>query len=374
MRKVIVIFVVIVILFYTILLVWFSYKVSEMAFMDEYIEEIITNIDGISNELRNNEKAFSTLIDIKKKLNFILVSKEDLIKNNLNIITRSVGISFIAFLIVSMFVSFILTQPLRVLVNFIKDIKFPFNGSVPRFIFRDINLISTSFESLLKKLEDYEKRIRDLERFEGWREVAKVMVHEVGNLITPAYVSIENAILNSRNLNYEETQKLFTILNNMKKFLEKIREISSIPTPEMKKENIVSILLDIKSFMDFEIEIEGSQEKYAMCDKTLLVSAFTNILKNSLEAVKNTRGSTKVKIWDDNENIFISFWDNGGGITKETLENLFNFGFSLKGKDRGIGLYITKKIILDHNGNITVNSNTTQGTTEFIISIPKLTN
>lgn len=371
MRKVIVIFVVIIIAFYTILLFWFSYEVSKMSFMDSEIENIINDIDKISLKLKSDKEVFLNLIDIKKKLSFILVSKEEITRNNFSTLTKSAGISFFIFLISSVGISFILTKPLKTLVNFIKSIKLPYKGPVPRFIFKDINLLSISFESLLKNLDEYEKRIRELERFEGWREIAKVMVHEVGNMITPVCVSIENATLNPNTLTTEEIKNTFITLNNIRKFLEKIRELSSIPKPEMKKENLVSILKEIKSFMEFELEIEGEEEKMIMCDKTLLLSAFSNIIKNSTEVTKTRGGKIKVKVWDDKENIIISFWDNGGGIDKKTLENIFNFGFSTKGKDRGTGLYITKKVILDHNGNITVKSDQNNGTTEFIISLPK---
>ncbi|MBU1863773.1 MAG: HAMP domain-containing histidine kinase, partial [Candidatus Omnitrophica bacterium] len=68
----------------------------------------------------------------------------------------------------------------------------------------------------------------------------------------------------------------------------------------------------------------------------------------------------------------ISFQDTGCGIPKEDLEKLFGSFFSTK-KDSmnlGLGLSISKRIVEEHQGTVTVASEVGKGTT-FTITIPE---
>ena len=54
--------------------------------------------------------------------------------------------------------------------------------------------------------------------------------------------------------------------------------------------------------------------------------------------------------------------DNGKGIRKKDLKQTFNPFFSTKTKGSGLGLYVVKKIVEEHNGEITVESKPGEGT------------
>jgi PAS domain S-box-containing protein len=96
--------------------------------------------------------------------------------------------------------------------------------------------------------------------------------------------------------------------------------------------------------------------------------ALSNLIVNSIQAVSEkgeihlfTRGSKK--------NVFVVLKDNGVGISKENLSRIFDFMFSTKPMGSGLGLSITKKIISDHHGEISVKSEVNRGST-FRIRIP----
>jgi signal transduction histidine kinase len=96
--------------------------------------------------------------------------------------------------------------------------------------------------------------------------------------------------------------------------------------------------------------------------------ALSNLIVNSIQAVSEkgeihlfTRGSKK--------NVFVILKDNGVGISKENLPRIFDFMFSTKPMGSGLGLSITKKIISDHHGEISVKSEVNRGST-FRIRIP----
>ena len=68
--------------------------------------------------------------------------------------------------------------------------------------------------------------------------------------------------------------------------------------------------------------------------------------------------------------IAISFIDSGVGIPNEKVDNIFTPFYTTKslGEGIGLGLYVSKKIINEHDGTIYFNSK--EGRTEFIVALP----
>jgi len=79
-------------------------------------------------------------------------------------------------------------------------------------------------------------------------------------------------------------------------------------------------------------------------------------------------GST-IKTWNDDKNIYIEIKDNGHGIPPERINNIFEPFFTTREDGTGLGLSISYRIIKDHNGEITVDSEVGGGTT-FTIRLP----
>ena len=110
-------------------------------------------------------------------------------------------------------------------------------------------------------------------------------------------------------------------------------------------------------------------------DSEAIRSALINILENALEAcIEDTRAidhwirfETKV----DRDQVLFAIADNGPGIDKDQAGTVFQLFGSTKGKrGTGIGLFVTRKAILKHGGQITLHSAANQGA-EFRISLPR---
>ncbi|NOX16246.1 MAG: PAS domain S-box protein [Epsilonproteobacteria bacterium] len=110
--------------------------------------------------------------------------------------------------------------------------------------------------------------------------------------------------------------------------------------------------------------------------KNELIQVLLNILKNAEDNfVHNKIKNCEIKITTkkENDNCIISVYDNGGGIKSEILPFIFDPYFSTKSRKNGtgLGLYMSKLIIEEHNnGKISV-QNIDDGT-EFKISFKSL--
>jgi signal transduction histidine kinase len=109
-------------------------------------------------------------------------------------------------------------------------------------------------------------------------------------------------------------------------------------------------------------------------DNNRLAQAITNLLTNAIKySPENT--TVTVKIWSEPGRTDLSVSDQGIGIAPEHWPHLFDRFFRVKNKDTrriegaGLGLYITRSIIEQHGGQITVESTPGKGST-FTIFLP----
>jgi signal transduction histidine kinase len=105
-------------------------------------------------------------------------------------------------------------------------------------------------------------------------------------------------------------------------------------------------------------------------DPELMRNCFFNFITNSAQAMPDG-GCITLGAGFDHENMQfkLTFADQGGGIKQEELEKIFQPYFTTKEAGIGLGLAITERIIREHGGAITVESNRDTGTV-FTVTLP----
>jgi len=94
-----------------------------------------------------------------------------------------------------------------------------------------------------------------------------------------------------------------------------------------------------------------------------LITIIGNLINNALEAVeKSTSKEIGVDFSYDNNVLQIEVSDTGQGMNEETRKNIFIKGYSTKGTDRGLGLYLIQRSLERLDGEITVSSKVGAGT------------
>jgi signal transduction histidine kinase len=104
-------------------------------------------------------------------------------------------------------------------------------------------------------------------------------------------------------------------------------------------------------------------------DNRQIRQVFLNIIQNAIDAI-DKNGNIQLSVEQINSNeIEINFTDDGPGMPVNIRSNIFNLYFTTKAQGTGIGLSIVQRIIYEHGGIITVESEPNKGTT-FIIRLP----
>ena len=99
-----------------------------------------------------------------------------------------------------------------------------------------------------------------------------------------------------------------------------------------------------------------------------LITIVGNLISNALEAVENSDVKRiGVDFSYDNDILIIQVSDTGSGIKEEVKESIFAQGYSTKGDDRGLGLYLIERSLQRLGGTISVDSVVGEGTTFQVI-------
>jgi two-component system NtrC family sensor kinase len=111
-----------------------------------------------------------------------------------------------------------------------------------------------------------------------------------------------------------------------------------------------------------------------MASKSKMEQVFINLFLNAVHALKHLKGNKVIELGlkkKNSQSVTIFVKDNGCGISKENMRNLFTPFFTTRFSEggSGLGLSIVYGIIHEHNGRIRARSKENSGT-EFIITLP----
>jgi len=120
----------------------------------------------------------------------------------------------------------------------------------------------------------------------------------------------------------------------------------------------------------FELTTDTSNPS-VLADKIQIRRVLENILRNAVEAIKET-GKISISTELEDNLVIIKCVDTGIGIPEEIIEQLFTSNITTKKEGTGLGLANVKRIIDDLDGKLKIKSSDGKGTT-VTIKLPKCT-
>ncbi|MBS1490872.1 MAG: GHKL domain-containing protein [Bacteroidetes bacterium] len=225
---------------------------------------------------------------------------------------------------------------------------------------------------------------------EAWRNLVRVLTHEIMNSITPvsslAGLVEDELKTKIKNQNFiltdEELQEMHLSVQTIGKrseglirFVKEFRNLAHVPQPKLSEVRVKDLLEEIvvlhkKELTSSSIETEvrlHPDDLVVQADKTMIEQVLINLLKNAIQAFD---GHTDKKIilsaYNNEGHAIISVKDNGQGIDADAMERIFVPFFTTKKTGSGIGLSLSRQIMRQHGGQITVHSALGEGTEFFL--------
>jgi len=262
------------------------------------------------------------------------------------------------------------------------------NPAGQKLLFKLSEIITINEVIKLVAVSDITKEL-DNREIDSWIKLARTLSHEIMNNIAPittlSKVISGYFISDKQTINSEKLDDA-TIANTVKglkvieerglgliNFVENYRKFTKLPEPHFKKINLSTLiesnLMAASAYPGFEtIKIVKLIPKDIMfsTDEKLLSQVILNLLKNALEALilENIRNPhISIKLLQTGKAVKIEITNNGPQIPHEIKEQIFIPFYTTKENGSGIGLSLSKQIILQMGGDIILYSGKDEKTT-----------
>ena len=250
--------------------------------------------------------------------------------------------------------------------------------STTHFRMRGQSYTLASLQNINDELEEKE--------MEAWQNITRVLAHEIMNSITPisSLTSTLNSMLEAEVKHNGESAELSldtledvqgalrTIhkrSNGLMAFVNSYRDFTRIPKPNYEQFEIKELLTRVRNLMQGEwkqqqvaMEISVEPESLELtADSQLIEQVLINMVKNALRALADIEDPViELRGYTDEGRVCIDIVDNGRGIKPKAIEKIFIPFYSTKRatdrKGTGIGLSLSRQIMRQHNGSLSVYS------------------
>lgn len=225
---------------------------------------------------------------------------------------------------------------------------------------------------------------------EAWKKLLSVMTHEIMNSIAPISSladTLQRSVQRSLDAPEEsnlELQDLNAGIKTIKsrsqgllKFAKTYRSLSKVTHLNLQNIQVSELFQNIELLMGPSIKAKNIAIQFSVTSKRLqleidvhlIEQVLINLILNARDACQNVKDPLiQVKASQNAQRqTVIKVYDNGIGISKEIVENIFVPFFTSKAAGSGIGLSLCKQIMLLHKGKILVKSIEGEGTVFSLI-------
>lgn len=365
-------------------------KMEPLAFYKMSNEKLVR---FVHNERINNLKYLSAYIPFENTegkmlayLNLPYFTKQQELQEDITTLTIAIVNIYVLLIlltiVVAVFISNQITKPLEMLQSKFRKLKLGEEYEVIDYTRNDeIGRLVDDYNRMVGELEKSVGLLAKSERESAWREMAKQVAHEIKNPLTPMRLSVQQLqrAWNDRKENFEKyllrvTETLIEQIDTLSKIASEFSNFAKMPVAHIERVNLIDVLVKSTDLFKGNEKVQvrfGSKmnEAFVEADSEQLSRVFINLIKNSIQAVPDSRkGNINIYLEQKNELAIISVSDNGKGIAKEISDKLFMPNFTTKSSGMGLGLSIVKKALEQIGGTIDFETVVGEGTT-FVVSL-----
>tara|TARA_R110002050_G_scaffold194708_2_gene329501 strand:+ start:10013 stop:11353 length:1341 start_codon:yes stop_codon:yes gene_type:complete len=247
------------------------------------------------------------------------------------------------------------------------------NGEKQKWLLRKDQFSDAGQRYTIVSIENIQLRSENDES-ETLDKITHILTHEIMNSVSPISSLIDTqeqqlkaAIAGEPFLKEEEIQDLYLGVQIIKRrsvalmqFVERYAQYARLPRLKMEKIKLSSFFQEIVTLyeegkeskkLNLKIDLEFPQQ-VVKADPILLSQVFLNLIKNALEAAPSDLVKINIRVRNGDGYTYMSVQDDGPLIEDSISESIFIPFFSTKQRGSGIGLSLSRKIIIAHGGRL----------------------
>jgi two-component system NtrC family sensor kinase len=262
----------------------------------------------------------------------------------------------------------------------------------------EIGDLARELDAMAAAIQEREQRLIRSERLATVGRMAAQIAHEVRNPLSSIGLNAE-LLGDEVNDNGDEPRRLIASIisevDRLTEITETYLRFARLPRPKLEHEDLAVLVASVAEFARGEL----TQARIALvldvapdlpevaADEAQLRQALINLVRNAREAMTEATqpaarfepppvvdgpiGRLTVAVRAERARVIVTVADSGPGIRPEDLAKIFDPFFSTKRQGTGLGLALVQQIVVDHGGQIDVDSRPGAGTT-FTMSFPAL--
>ena len=222
------------------------------------------------------------------------------------------------------------------------------------FRFKD----NSSLNRSLNRIRGIFERRNAVNEEASWSKLFRVMTHEIMNTVAPI-ASLSDTLLEAENVDMKAgLETISASSKDLIRFVESYRNFTQAAQP-LRKAVMVDDLIDrVLRLSKARLAEQGATLTYTAkaldlliyADEGQIVQVFNNLIKNAVQA-----GANSVRIIADlnaDDQTVIRVANNGKAIPLRQIDEIFVPFYTTKPNGTGIGLSLSKQIMVRHNGNL----------------------
>lgn len=255
-----------------------------------------------------------------------------------------------------------------------------FDTTVMAYEKSEFSELADSFSEMVTKLKTTQSKLATVEKIAAWETVGRKLAHEIKNPLSPISIAADDLrssyyekLPNFEKVIDETTSTIKKEVKRMTMLLDEFVSFARMKHSELHKVEFSSFVQElqkmyVKEITEQKLYIRNNiQSINILMDKDTLTQLFINLIKNGFESID--KATVTVTITKEKNKIKIVISDTGPGFSETKLTNSFMPFDSTKEHGSGLGLVICHRIILDHNGTMTL-QNGKNGGGEVVITLP----
>ena len=275
-----------------------------------------------------------------------------------------------------------ITNPLLLLVGGTKKIAAGnWDYRVPVTSKDEVGELVTAFNNMIATLKEKQEQVIALEKMAVWREIARILAHEIKNPLTPIQLTVQQMKdkypgddLEYRRLLEECTEIVTDEIESLRTLVREFSEFARMPKLNPAPGNLNELVQEVSklySNSNLKMELDFSLPEFKF-DYEKLRRALINLIDNAIDSMKTrTDPLLQIQTQKQADKAILRVTDNGCGVPVDLQAKIFEPYFSTKKTGMGLGLAIVKRIVDEHGGKIALESKVGEGTT-FKITLESL--
>lgn len=245
-------------------------------------------------------------------------------------------------------------------------------------------IVSASVSENLISMQDIQSEL-DGVQLQAWEDLVRVLTHEIMNSITPvaSLAKTATSLVDDVRVKLNNNADVAVVLDELEdvhravdtvarrsdslmQFVQSYRSLTQLPSPQKKMlvlidlfEPIERLLTGLWNSKDITLSVTVEPEDLALfADPDLIEQVLINLLQNAEQALSGSGNAqpqvTMIARMNQRGHVLIEVSDNGPGIDEDIAREIFIPFFTTKQQGSGVGLALTRQVMMAHGGSVTL--------------------